>query len=275
VLLATTLALSAAVLHAAWNLRVKRSTDMFLSLWGQHVTGGGLCLVVLALAGPPPLAVVPVLLASAVVHLCYVLALSHAYEVGDFSLAYPIARGGGAVLAAVGGWALLGDDLVFWSWLAILLVAGGLATLAPTRSSWRPVAAASVVAAAVAGYTLIDSAGTRQTAGISYPAAAFLGATLFVSSWGVLRGRWPSFRDAWPEAWRSHLWAGPGSALAFTLVLAAVRHAPVGYVTALRETSVLLAAGAGTMVLREPFGLARLRSAGIVLAGLVLLVAVR
>jgi multidrug transporter EmrE-like cation transporter len=273
--MATGLALSAAVLHAAWNLRVKRSTDRFLSLWGQHIAGGAFCLVLLALAGPPPLEVVPMLVASAVVHLCYVLALVHAYEAGDFSLAYPIARGGGAVLAAVGGWALLGDELAAGSWVAILLVAAGLATFVPTRSSWRPVATASLVAATVAGYTLVDSAGTRQTAGISYPATAFVGAAVLVSAWGILRGQWPSFRSAWPHTWRSHMWAGPGSALAFTLVLTAVRYAPIGYVTALRESSVLLAAAAGAVVLREPFGLARLRSAGIILAGLVLLVAVR
>jgi hypothetical protein len=51
---------------------------------------------VLAVAGPPPLEVVPVLGVSAAVHLAYVLALTHGYEVADFSLAYPIARGGGA-----------------------------------------------------------------------------------------------------------------------------------------------------------------------------------
>ena len=49
---------------------------------------------------------------------------------GDFSLAYPIARGGGALLAAIGGIVLLGDDLKWLSVAAIVVVVAGMALLA-------------------------------------------------------------------------------------------------------------------------------------------------
>ena len=56
------------------------------------------------------------------------------------------------------------------------------------------------------------------------------------------------------------------------MVLAGVRLAPVGYVAALRESSVVLGAGAGWLFLHERLGRARLVSAVVVAAGLVLLI---
>ena len=39
-LVATVLALTAALLHAGWNLRAKRSPDRLISLWGQFFVAG-------------------------------------------------------------------------------------------------------------------------------------------------------------------------------------------------------------------------------------------
>ena len=46
---------------------------------------------------------------SGLTHVPYCIFLAKAYNVGDFSRAYPIARGGGALLAGLGGIVLLGD----------------------------------------------------------------------------------------------------------------------------------------------------------------------
>lgn len=272
---ATALALTAALLHAAWNLRVKRSEDRFLAMWGQSAAGGAGCLAVLLVTGPPGAEAWHYLGVSALVHLGYVLALVRAYDLGDFSLAYPFARGGGAVGAALGGWLLLDDHLSKGGWAAIALVGVGLLTFAPRRASCLPIAGAAVVAVTIAGYTLIDSAGSREAGGLAYSMATFVGTALMVSLWGLATGQGRAFASAWSSAWRSHLWAGAASAVAYSMVLTAVRLAPVGYVTVLRESSVILAAVAGTVVLREPFGRARLRSTGIVFGGLALLVALR
>jgi drug/metabolite transporter (DMT)-like permease len=56
-------------------------------------------------------------------------------------------------------------------------------------------------------------------------------------------------------------------------VLVAVRYAPVGYVTMLRESSVVLAALAGWLFLHERMGGRRLACSAVILAGLVTLVA--
>jgi drug/metabolite transporter (DMT)-like permease len=275
VITATFLALGAAVLHAAWNVRVKSSGDRFLAMWGQSIAGGACCLAVLLAIGPPLSEAWPYLVASAVIHLGYVLALVRAYDLGDFGLAYPVARGGGAVGAAIGGWALLDDELRSWSWVAIALVAVGLLTFAPRRASWVPIAGAAVVAVTISAYTLVDSAGSREAGGLAYSMATFVSMASTVTIWGLATGRGNELVAAWSASWRSHLWAGVASATAYAMVLAAVRHAPVGYVTVLRESSVLLGPLAGTMLLDEPLGRSRARSAVVVFGGLALLIAVR
>ena len=62
------------------------------------------------------------------VHVPYLLLLAAAYEHGDFSVAYPVARGSGAVLAALGGVVLLDDDLsaVRRHWRSLTVAAGML-----------------------------------------------------------------------------------------------------------------------------------------------------
>ena len=78
----------------------------------------------------------------------------------------------------------------------------------------------------------------------------------------------PAVRREWPR----FIVGGVCSTLAYSMVLAAARLAPVGYVASLRESSVILGAGAGWLFLHERLGRARLGSALVVTAGLVLLI---
>jgi drug/metabolite transporter (DMT)-like permease len=77
---------------------------------------------------------------------------------------------------------------------------------------------------------------------------------------------------AWPHAGRRWVLGGAATAAAYAMVLVAVRHAPVGYVAVLRESSVVVGALAGWLWLHEPLGRRRLASSVLMLAGLVGLV---
>jgi multidrug transporter EmrE-like cation transporter len=61
--------------------------------------------------GVPGASALPFLAASSLVHVLYVIALTRAYQHGDFSFAYPLARGAGALIAAIGGVLFLADSL--------------------------------------------------------------------------------------------------------------------------------------------------------------------
>jgi drug/metabolite transporter (DMT)-like permease len=269
---ATFLALGSAVLHATWNLLVKTSRDRLVAAWGLYLTGGILFLPVFLVVDRPGADALPFLAASSVVHVAYVVALTRAYQHGDFSFAYPLARGGGALFAAIGGVLFLADSLSGLAWLAIAIVVGGLASLVRPGVSRVALLWAGLTAATIGTYTTLDAAGARRSSGLGYGIAIVLGAGLVLSAAIVASGRAGRLGPAIEREWPRFLVGGVCSTLAYSMVLAGARLAPVGYVAALRESSVILGAGAGWLFLHERLGRARLASALVVTAGLVLLI---
>ena len=271
--LATVLALVAALLHALWNLLIKTAEDRDLAAWGQFVFGGVVLLPVLLFIGSPSSAAVPYLAASSIVHVFYVLGLVAAYEHGDFSLAYPLARGGGALCAAVIGLLTLGDSLVAAAWISLLVVTVGLASFVRRGTPFVEIRYALLTAVLIGVYTVIDASGSRHsTNGFAYGIVLTFAAAVALTVVNVGRGRGPAFAAAVRRSWPRYLVSGVFLALAYSLVLVAVRYAPVGYVATLRESSVVLGAALGWLVLKERLGRPRLISSIVVTVGLVGLV---
>jgi len=280
VLAATLLALSAAVLHAGWNLAVKRTThERFVALWAQFGFGGIIAAVAFVSSGGMPTAGWKWAALSGCVHLPYTLLLARAYGHGDFSQVYPIARGGGAFLAAIGGIVLLGDHARAWTIVAILTIAVALVLLAG-RAKGPAVLIAGGVSATICAYTLLDSKGSRATEvpgaaivrQLGYGYATAIMTMISLTAFGIASGRTAALRAAVKVDWRRFILAGIASLITYSLVLVAVRYASVGYVTALRESSVVLAALIGWKFLGEGNARRRLTASGIVLVGLVMLV---
>src|SRR4051794_431534 len=187
-LAATLLALAAAVLHAGWNLLVKQSGDRWLSLWGMFSIAGLLAVpVFIVLGGMPPIGW-PFAVTTGIVHIGYAAGLALAYDRGDFSVSYPIARGGGALLAAIGGVVLLDDRLSALSWLGITVVVAGLVLLAFGHGRVH-VLPALAVAVAIGTYTLIDAQGSRRTDTNAYALAVYMTVGVALTAWGLARGR--------------------------------------------------------------------------------------
>ncbi|NBP17514.1 MAG: hypothetical protein EBU98_02525 [Actinobacteria bacterium] len=274
VLTATLMALAAACLHAGWNLAVKRNVDSGLALWGQFFIAMLIALGALGvwwiIDGRPDFAWQFTLL-SGVTHLPYSILLVRAYNTGDFSVSYPIARGGGAVGAAVLGVLLLNDVL---SWLtATGIVVAGIGFFLLSRGSLRQMRFATATALIIGVYTAIDATGVRESADpAAYALSIFVTTGLSVSTWtfatrgreaaAALRLQWPQFSIA-----------AVGTLSSYCLVLLAMRKAPVGYVAVLRESSVLIAAFAGWKLLGEADHRRRIGGAAVVLVGLAALVA--
>ncbi len=270
-LIATVFALTAAVLHAGWNLIAKRSVDPFLALWGQFIVAGAASAIVLAPLGGLPASGWAWALLSGVIHTPYVVGLAWAYRHGDFSLAYPVAHGGGALLAAIGGVALLGDELQTLSIVAIAVIVTGMVMLA-AGAPRAQIVIALLVAATIGSYTVVDSHAARQYGGISYVLGMFIMMSICVSLAGVIGRRSTDLRSLGTDAWWRNGLGGIMTVVTYGLVLLAVRRAPVGYVAALRESSVLIATVVGWRLLGERRGHARTAAAAVIVTGLVLLV---
>ncbi|MCB0956678.1 MAG: EamA family transporter [Acidimicrobiaceae bacterium] len=278
-LLATFLALGAAVIHAGWNFVAKAADgDRHMVLWAQFLMAGLLCLPLAVgnhvLFGMPGKAYLFAAM-SGLVHIPYVVLLAKAYTVGDFSVGYPIARGGGAALAAVGGVLFLSDHLTGWHVAGISVVIAGLGLLAVGGA--RPhVMIALAVAATIGVYSVLDAAGSRAKPDtVAYVFATMIATATTNTTYALATGRGAEMVAVLRRRWRTSLFTGAASTLTYGMVVVAFRLAPVGYVTALRECSVVLAALAGWRLLGEGDHRRRLAAAGLVAGGILLLVLAR
>lgn len=269
------LVLLAAALHASWNALVKVGGDPFVRLAVLNLVSGLCALPLLLVVAPPAAASWPYLAGSVVIHLAYNTTLAYGYRLGDLSHVYPIARGIAPPLVALGAWLMAGESPGPIGVLAILVISGAIASLAFSER-WRPGPLAPVCLAlatglAIAGYTICDGLGGRAAGDVlGYIAWLFV---LDAVPFGLIVVLWRR-RDLVPALRASGgapVVGGMLSLGAYGLVIWAMSQAPMASVSALRETSVIMAALIGTRLLREPLGVRRVVAASVVALGVVLL----
>ncbi len=270
-----TLVLLAAALHATWNALVKVGGDPFVRLAVVNLVSGLCALPVLLLVALPAAASWPYLLGSVVIHFGYYVALAYGYRSGDLSHVYPIARGIAPPLVAILAWLFAGEDPGVLGAVAILVISAAVASLAFGRG-WRlgptaPIWCALATGLAIAGYTICDGQGGRAAGDVmGYIAWLFvIDAVPFALIVAVWRRR--DLVQQLRAGWRAAVPGGVLAVGAYGLVIWAMSRAPMASVSALRETSVIMAALIGVRLLREPFGLRRVVAAGVVAVGVVLL----
>lgn len=268
--------LAAATLHASWNALVKVGEDRLVVIVLLTLTASAVALPAALWTGPPAPASWPFLGLSVLLHVAYFAMLVPMYRLGDLSQVYPLARGSAplvvvALVAAQGG-----EGLGPLGVLAVIVISLGILTLAlggPRLSGggWRPILVALATALMIGAYTITDGLGGRAADGVaSYIAWLFLlmGPPQLVLAL-VLRG--PGLIEGLRRAWRPGTLSGVIAMASYAAVIWAMSLAPIAYVSALRETSVVIAAIIGARLLREPFARARLAAAAIVVAGAALL----
>jgi drug/metabolite transporter (DMT)-like permease len=270
------LVLAAALLHASWNALLKSSQDRLASL-SLMTLGAGLGAIPLVLWRPWPQAESWFyILLSGLLHTGYNLFLIRAYRIGDFGQSYPIARGSSPLLVALGAAVFAGEQLGIHTVVGIALVSLGIVSLANLRAMRRrehlsgPLAALAT-GAFIAAYTVTDGIGARLAGdAIAYAGWLFVADSIPLALlYQYKHGRSPvvlSHKDSWIG-----LAGGVMSLLAYGIVIWAVTLAPMGMVSALRETSVLFALLIGTLFLGEKLTLRRVLSCAVIAAGAIVL----
>ena len=137
-----------------------------------------------------------------------------------------------------------------------------------SRAPIRRLAFGVAIACCIAGYTLIDKSGIGHAAPITYLELSMVGPTIVYA--GAVAARQGSGRD--PAASRAGGdRAGIATFVAYAFVLAALERASAASVAAVRETSVVIAAGLAAVVLKEQVTRWRFLGAITVVAGIALL----
>jgi drug/metabolite transporter (DMT)-like permease len=266
--------LAAAVMHASWNALAKSGGDPVLRIATMHLGIGLLALPALPFIAVPPAAAWPFLLASTAIHVVYQALLAGSYRLGDLSQVYPVTRGIAPPLVAIAAVLFVGETLPPLGMAAVGVVALGILALAfvgRVPGMGLPVGMAVLNGVVIAAYTMTDGLGGRESGDpIAYSIWLFALDGLFFGP-TVLWRRRATLRVTLPPVLIPALVGGGLSMASYTAVIWAMSKAPLAYVSALRETSVVIGVLLGSRLLGERFGGARLASACLVALGVALL----
>lgn len=266
-------ALLSAMIHAGWNAALKAGEDRLVEM---VVMGAGGCLFGLGLwaaFGAPPLAALPYLAISSLVHIVYWTALSRGYAAGDMSHVYTIARGIAPALVTLAAIVVAHETPTPMAAIGVALVSVGIMLVGVNPSApLNATAWALLTGAAIATYSLVDALGARVAGSAwSYKAWGSLGVFIPIMLFGFLRRGPQRFAAAARGRWMRGMTAGALSNAGFAIVLWAQMRAPIGNVTALRETSVVFGAAIAAIVLKEAVTTRRWLGAIVVALGAVLI----
>ncbi len=276
------LILFSALMHALWNLLVKRSGDKTVFIWWMFLASGSLFTLLFPfLPGPMPRPDLRILLLAGGGGACFVayhLFTGRAYRSGDLSLTYPLAQT--AILyVPLWGVLLLGEKLTPLGIAGILLIVAGAwcvqlqrlsfdEALRPLRNLGQP----TVQAALLAGFAysvgaVIDKTGVMEFSPLYFTYLLVVWMFLLMSA-NLLRRR---YRGRVLAEWRLSrpliLASGPVMMSSFLSFRYGLKLAPMSYAVPVRQVSLLFGVLLGILLLGERYGRIRFFAAGLILIG--------
>ena len=278
--IALVLLLVAAVLHAGWNLFVKRAREKQVFTWWGLVVGSICFAPLLLLSQSFPLRVWPYVIFSALVEGAYYIVLTRAYEHGDFSLVYPMARGAAPAFLVVWAVLFLGERPRLAGFIGLALIVLGLVIVGgntwwslrkTTVLSGSGIGLALGVALCISIYSAIDGAAVRIVAPLPYTVLVISLSTVFITPVILVRYGGRAAAAEWRTNWFRIVIVGILMLLSYMLVLQTYAIAHVSYAGAIREISVVFAAFIGWRWLGEDFGLLRLLGASVIFVGILVI----
>jgi len=297
------LILVAAAAHASWNLFGKQAAATGAVYFTWLLAAGATCLYLPVAVGAilvtrPHLGMANwvFLAGTGLLHSGYFLFLQLGYGRGDLSVAYPIGRGTGALLAAAAGVVLLGERPSPVAAAGIVAIIAGVVVIGmPSRRAAPPgpvtvtappehVAAGSaqgtrailfalVTGVFIACYTLWDkyAVSSLHTPALvqgyaGFPVMVLLFLPFVLRDRTRLAGVWRAFR---PQV----LGGAVLAPLAYMLVLIALSFTAVSAVAPAREISVLFGVLLGRRLLGEGHLARRLAAGAAIVAGIIAIAA--
>lgn len=271
------LVICAAVLHALWNFTTKKVSGNLSVLYLALLFG---CIILLPLSFflPPNLVAIragyPYLLATGIIHAFYFFLLSKAYNHGNISTVYPIARGSGVIGTTVVAVYMLGDTISLFGITGVLCTAAGILFLGMRGGErveyYRGVIFALLVGATIACYSIVDRTAVQLIQPVVYIFGLFVFTMVFLTPYMLVSKR-DELREAWKTLKKYSLIIGGGAASAYLIILYVFRVAPVSYVVAVRELSVAVGALLGIWFLGEPLSIKKLIGIILVVLGLMMI----
>ena len=278
------LVLASAVSHGLWNYLAKEGNDKEAFMLLLNVSGLVLVTPVFLLILPEiylPLEIVPFLLVSGLAEIVYFLGLGKAYDSGDLSIVYPVARSS-PVFVTIAAAVFLGETFSLTGLLGILVIFIGVYVLhlkgitrddlvAPIRYLLSGSSKYAVIAAlGTTVYSITDKLGVTTVDPLLYSFWLGFSVTGMMIIVTIRRRGIQAIRDEFSSPIRI-TFAGVLMRGGYMMVLYAMSLAQVSYILALRQISVVLGALMGVVFLEESYGRVRIIGSLIIFLGVFIL----
>lgn len=275
-----------AVMHALWNLLVKRSRHKTVFIWWMFIASSSLfSLVIPFLDEPfyfPDIFIIFMLALGATCFVLYHLFNGRAYRNGDLSIVYPLCQTS-MVYVPIWGVLLLGEKLSFYGICGILLVIFGTYSIQLHRLAldeivrpFRNLQSPSVRDALSAGFiysigSVAEKSGVGKYSPLYFTYLLVL-IMLLIMTFNILR---PKYRVLITSELREHwgliLCSGPIMMASFLTFRYGLNLSKVSYAVPIRQVSIVFGVLIGIMFLKESFGRIRIISALFIIGGVLLI----
>jgi drug/metabolite transporter (DMT)-like permease len=274
------LVISAALLHAVWNLIFKKTNGGLPLVWLVSLASAVIYLPFVIwqlIQSQASLTVVMYrfALASAVLHLLYFIVLQVGYRKADLSVVYPMARGTGPLLSVIGAVLFFGERPSWMAIFGIILIVAGVFIMTGFKLSLSDnerlktgIVYGTITGLFIAAYTLWD-----KIAVTDYNISALI--LTFASMVLPLLALLPTavkerqeIRREIQQHWRHIVAIAVFAPLSFILVLTALKTTPVSYVAPARELSIVFGVFFGANILKEADAKKRIVAAIIMIIGI-------
>ncbi len=269
------LVLFSSVSHACWNFISKKVSGnlpvTLIGLWMANLTLLPFSLFIISKQGFD-LRSLNFMVVTAVSHIFYYLFLNLSYKSGDISSVYPISRGTGIAGTAITAHFLLGETFSSLGTIGISLIFLGVLSISIKKkllkADLQPIIYALGVGATIIIYSINDKQGVSYINPIVYLNFKDMMALVVMTPF-VYRKGFPQIKGIFKEKWKYCAIIGYGALGSYLMILFAFTKAKAGYVSALREFSIVIGSILGFLFLKEKVTIGKIAGIILVTAGLV------
>ena len=266
--------LFSAVLHAVWNSMASKYKNKNVSIPAIVYGHVPACIVAIIILPMPSVESFPYIILSALIHQGYQNFLLTAYQIGKFTTVYPVARGFGPLVATVISIIFFGVYLKVFTLLSILLISTGVIFIGLFSKSviknYKILYTSLATGIFIGIYSVFDGYGARiSMSAISYMSWVFILSALFFSIVLKFRKQKNILKKTLTEG-KFIFWVGGFlSYLAYVITVWAFTKAPIPMVSALRESSIIIAIFIGYFYLKEKINTYKIISISLIFLGVI------
>ena len=266
--------LFSAVLHAVWNSMASKYKNKNVSIPAIVYGHVPACIVAVIILPMPSVESFPYIILSALIHQGYQNFLLTAYQTGKFTTVYPVARGFGPLVATVISVIFLGVYLKVFTLLSILLISTGVIFIGLFSKSviknYKILYTSLATGIFIGIYSVVDGYAARISgSAISYMSWVFILSALFFPVVLKLRKQKNILKKTLTEG-KFVFWVGGFfSYIAYVITVWAFTKAPIPMVSALRESSIIIAIFIGYFYLKEKINIYKIFSILLIFVGVI------